>query len=514
MGCDRVARRDRGAGPGPTGFVPRSARRRVAACLLALLGFAVASSPPPAAAQGESERSVDLMVQELVTDLKQGSTVVVRPFSSAHTGLPDLIADRIETLVLSALRTRIPRDMEVTLVTGNDVLEIYESLEESAFGGDQERLLESVLRSARADAVLACMPFGVGDGPSHFEIRCRATFARLVCPGGGDVESCPNVEVEDIGNQGGGTARVPYRSRHEYLDHVFSDLAWKLARDAALDGKEALEVVPESDDSKRNAALETFVSRKLREKIRQAGRERLGPRTIGDDRVRPMRLAWSVFSFDEMYSLSVTMDGGDVPIDRNVWVAVSAIPEDMRLSTPKVVVGGGTGAGTDPGEREIHPNSPLGGQAILVVETEPSGASVVVGGEGVGETPLTRVDLRAGTWSVVVDHPWYETIRLEEQVLEEFVVLRIERRLIRASGRATVLLEAPVSGAWVDHGGNRREVPVSLDGLPVGPVILTLGAPGHHDLRVEVEVPKEGLEWPRTGHCMRSRLTGDGRRGQ
>ena len=448
--------------------------------LLALLGLSVSL---PAIAQGEAERSVDLLVEKLVANLKRGSKVVVRPFASAHTGLPDSVADRIETLILGALRTRIQRDMEVTLVTGNDVLEIYESLEESAFGGDQERLLESVLRSARADAVLACMPFGVGDGPSHFEIRCRATFARLVCPGGGDVESCPNVEVEDIGNQGGGTARIPYRSEREYLEHVFSHLAWELASGASLGGKHDFEVMPEDDDSKRNADLETFVSTFLHEKIGQASEERLGRRTIEADGGRRLQLVWSVVPFGESYRLAVTLrgEGVEVPVPRNAWIAVSVIPANLRLLDDEI-------------EDEIEDEtSPLGGQAILVVETEPSGASVVVGGEGVGETPLTRVDLRAGTWSVVVDHPWYETIRLEEQVLEEFVVLRIERRLIRASGRATVLLEAPVSGAWVDHGGNRREVPVSLDGLPVGPVILTLGAPGHHDLRVEVEVPKEGV---------------------
>ena len=452
--------------------------------LLALLGLSVSL---PAIAQGEAERSVDLLVEKLVANLKRGSKVVVRPFASAHTGLPDSVADRIETLILGALRTRIQRDMEVTLVTGNDVLEIYESLEESAFGGDQERLLESVLRSARADAVLACMPFGVGDGPSHFEIRCRATFARLVCPGGGDVESCPNVEVEDIGNQGGGTARIPYRSEREYLEHVFSHLAWELASGASLGGKHDFEVMPEDDDSKRNADLETFVSTFLHEKIGQASEERLGRRTIEADGGRRLQLVWSVVPFGESYRLAVTLrgEGVEVPVPRNAWIAVSVIPANLRLLDDEI-------------EDEIEDTnedetSPLGGQAILVVETEPSGASVVVGGEGVGETPLTRVDLRAGTWSVVVDHPWYETIRLEEQVLEEFVVLRIDRRLIRASGRATVLLEAPVSGAWVDHGGKRREVPVSLDGLPVGPVILTLGAPGHHDLRVEVEVPKEGV---------------------
>ena len=85
-----IARRDR---------VPRAglrdrrgcSRRRVAACLLVLLGLGIGGLPPPVAAQGEAERgsaerSVDRMVQKLITDLKRKSKVVVRPFASAHTG--------------------------------------------------------------------------------------------------------------------------------------------------------------------------------------------------------------------------------------------------------------------------------------------------------------------------------------------------------------------------------------------------------------------------------------------
>ena len=288
---------------------------------------------------------------------------------------------------------------------------------------------------------------------------------------------------------------IPYRSTDEYLDHVFSDLAWKLAKDAALGGREALEVVPAAGDSKRSAHFETFVSSTLHEKVARAGRERIGPRAIGDSGRRRLRLVWSVVPSDESYYLAATLRevGADILAVRNSRVAVSAIPESMRLSAPRIADGGGSEAGTDTGEGEGLSRSPLVGQAILVVETKPPGASVVVGGERVGETPLSRSDLRPGSWSVVLDHPWYETIRLEGQVLEDRRVLRIDRSLVRSMGAATVLLERPVAGAWVEHGAKRREVPVTLDGLPVGPVVLTLGAPGHHDLRAEVEVPKEGV---------------------
>ncbi len=463
--------------------------------LVALLGLGVAGLPPPAAAQGEAERSVDLMVQDLVLDLKRGSKVVVRPFAFAHTGLPDSAADRIEPLILGALRVRIQRDMEVTLVTGKDVEEVFGSLEESAFGGDPKRLLRSVLRSIRADSVVACEPFDVGAGRSHFDIRCRVSYARLVCPGGGEVDSCPEVAVEDIVNQGEGTARIPYRSGHEYLDHVFSDLALRLARDAELGGREPLEVVRKSDDSNRNAHFETFVSSFLHEKVTRAGRERLGLRAIGDDGGRRLSLVWSAFPFDDSYWLAVTLreEGAGAPIVLNARVAVAAIPESMRLSDTGIADVGRPETETDTGDRERPSTSPVGGRAILVVETEPPGASVIVGGERLGETPLDRSDLRSGSWSVVLDHPWHETVRLDGQVLEDSRVLRIERRLVRASGAATVLLEERVPGAWAEHGAKRRVIPDTLDGLPVGPVVLTLGAPGHHEMRVEVEVPKEGV---------------------
>ena len=131
-----------------------------------------------------------------------------------------------------------------------------------------------------------------------------------------------------------------------------------------------------------------------------------------------------------------------------------------------------------------------GGKAILVVRTEPAGAAVLVSGAKVGETPLDRYDLRAGTYTVALDHPTHETVILEDRILADKRVLSIERRLEPASGDVTVLTRP--SGAWV-----RREeehladsTPVTLEGLPSGPVVLTLGAAEHRTVRVEVQVPK------------------------
>ncbi len=134
--------------------------------------------------------------------------------------------------------------------------------------------------------------------------------------------------------------------------------------------------------------------------------------------------------------------------------------------------------------------SPFGGRAILDVRTEPAGARVLVGGELAGETPLIRSDLRAGTWTVVLDHPLHETVSLEGQELADRRVLKVRHRLVRTRGEVTVLVTPAVPGAWVEHGGSRHEVPVTLEGVLSGPVELTLGAPGHQEIRLEVEVPK------------------------
>ena len=139
------------------------------------------------------------------------------------------------------------------------------------------------------------------------------------------------------------------------------------------------------------------------------------------------------------------------------------------------------------------PSSPIGGEAILVVETVPLGVEVLVGGVPIGRTPLERRDLRSGSRSVTLRHEAYEEFTLEDQSFVDGVVLRIDRQLVRGSGRLTVLTEP--RAAWIEWDGRRLATgtPVTLD-LPAGQVELTLGAEEHRSVQVEVDVPKEGVE--------------------
>ena len=158
------------------------------------------------------------------------------------------------------------------------------------------------------------------------------------------------------------------------------------------------------------------------------------------------------------------------------------------------------GGGEEDDEIQAAPSPPsqdvaavTGGEAILTVETTPPGAAVHLGGARVGETPVERYDLRAGTYTVTLDHPTHETVILEDQTLADHRVLRIERTLNPATGTVTVITKP--SGSWVEHEGARlaESTPVTLEGLPSGILELTLGAEGHRPERVEVLVPKGGV---------------------
>ena len=154
------------------------------------------------------------------------------------------------------------------------------------------------------------------------------------------------------------------------------------------------------------------------------------------------------------------------------------------------------GAGRDqapPPASGLDANPVGGGSSLLVVETRPVGVEVLIEGRSVGETPLELTNLRAGAYDLRLRHPHYETVELERQRLRDGEVLRVERTLKRGVGKLTVLTTP--RNAWVEREGKRlaSRTPVTLEGLPAGPLELTLGAGGHRTARVRTEVPKDGL---------------------
>ena len=194
------------------------------------------------------------------------------------------------------------------------------------------------------------------------------------------------------------------------------------------------------------------------------------------------------------------VDGSRTPESPVPPVEIPPVPErpeiaDVATPVPEAVAEelGPDRAAARAEPASARPSSVLEGNALLVVETTPPGAEVLVDGESVGETPLERSDIRAGVREVTLRHPHYETARIPDQNFEDGVALRVERVLERGVGRLTVT--AMPREAWVEVDGERlaEDTPVTLEDLPAGALEVRLGALEHRAVAVEVEIPKDGL---------------------
>ena len=129
--------------------------------------------------------------------------------------------------------------------------------------------------------------------------------------------------------------------------------------------------------------------------------------------------------------------------------------------------------------------------ASLLVETVPAGVEVWMDDERLGETPLQLEDLTPGSRDISLRYPRYRTMNLTGQELVAGQQLYIERRLARATGNLLVTTEPP--GAWVEWRDERmaEATPATLEGLPSGPVEITIGAAGYRPEIVSAEIPDD-----------------------
>ena len=466
--------------------------------VLATLGVAalLVVSSGMAAAQGAGRDAAVKLAEQIIAVLEPDSKVLLHPLTAPHTGLPDGAASRIQAQIIRALTTKMPRGLSrsVSVVTADDVPQLYAQVEGTEFGGKPDELLMSLIRAARADTIVKCRVVGEPQD-SGVELACPVSHGRIVCPGGDGRKDCRNPEIRDVRSLGAGGATFGWSDPDkEYPDHVFTYLAWKLAREAGLNQNDKVTVGPKDERSAPDPALSGFMASRLGESVGRAARTRIG--RVARGRGRQFELAWELREWSvkggqlsvHLYRMTDgrTREGG-APIRVRVAIAGSALPPPLRFSAadPAAPPGGRQqDGGVSPGV------SPIGGKALLYVDTEPAEAEVRVGGRTIGKTPLKRRDLRAGSWTVVIDHPRYETVELREVKLGDHRVVRLEPPLKRATGSVTVDVTEPNEGAWVEHGGKRQPAPITLDGVPAGLAELVLGAPDHRELRVEVEVPK------------------------
>ena len=324
----------------------RPVARAAAAGLLLLSLFGAPGLPSPALAQGTAElyakESAERLADTLIRNLNVGSTVVVRPLTGGHTGLPDSVAKRMETLVVGTLDAAIPANMDVNLITGDDVHRIYGTLEASSFGADAEKLLASVLRAARGDTVLACEPTSAN--PESFELRCSVTSGRVACADGGtNLRSCEGtIEVQEVRSLAAAQAIFPWGNPREHLNHVFTGLAWEIVRKAGLNRADEVRVEGQGSSTESDTELGEFVKRSLRREMAVAKKRSLGWSGVAGEG-RNFRLGWHIAPWDsDSYELSVELyeeatGGASYVTGGNASIVISSLPSNMRLSDAEVV---------------------------------------------------------------------------------------------------------------------------------------------------------------------------------
>ena len=231
-------------------------------------------------------------------------------------------------------------------------------------------------------------------------------------------------------------------------------------------------------------------------RVMPAGRSVEATRRVGGAGTRPVEPA-------KPRRTAVAAVAGAVLALAVVGIGYLALRDTTVPELAPIDGGGGSGeSGLAPERpRPVRPKRPpnpkpvpvLGGGAVLVVETTPAGAEVLVDGTAVGKTPLERSDIRAGVREVRLRHPHYETVRESDRRFADGRVVRIQRRLVRGRGGLTVTVLP--RQAWVEVQGKRlaESTPVTLEDLPAGAVEVKLGAREHRPLSVEIEIPKGGL---------------------
>ena len=142
-------------------------------------------------------------------------------------------------------------------------------------------------------------------------------------------------------------------------------------------------------------------------------------------------------------------------------------------------------ARTAAGEIREHLEKARGG---VVVKTQPSGATVKIGGADLAASPATFKDLKLGVYPLTVESPGYEPVRREVEVRENEFVDPGLLELSRSTGAAEIetqpggqsyslrMMKSPVAGEPpVEKTG---ETPARLADLPTGIYKLILSRSG------------------------------------
>lgn len=178
----------------------------------------------------------------------------------------------------------------------------------------------------------------------------------------------------------------------------------------------------------------------------------------------------------------------DVPVQAGVSPEspAGAKPDDLRASTPAPVFP------DQDQENEPAPVTGGGGQdravsSLVLMTSDPNGASIAVDGKEMGTTPAVLRDLSPGRHMVVLSKPGYEPFDRQIHVPDLLPTRPYKLRL--QAGALSITSEPAGAGVW--HGTQLLGItPLLSTSLPPGEYTVGLTAPGCEPVKKTVTVSK------------------------
>jgi serine/threonine protein kinase len=128
----------------------------------------------------------------------------------------------------------------------------------------------------------------------------------------------------------------------------------------------------------------------------------------------------------------------------------------------------------------------------LVLKTEPAGATVMLGGEDIQNSPATFKGIKVGRYKLRVELDGYETVSREVEIKADEFTIPEAVQLVRQTG--TVHLESEPPGATVESGGAvLGTTPLDLRSVPTGAVSYVFKLDGHVAANLSGTVKNGGL---------------------
>ena len=134
---------------------------------------------------------------------------------------------------------------------------------------------------------------------------------------------------------------------------------------------------------------------------------------------------------------------------------------------------------------------------VLLITTDPSGASVVVDSSSPVNSPVTRTDLKSGKHHVRITHPGYDVLETDIDITALRTTDMGMLKLVRQAGDLAVTSSPSGMDYIVSLNGeivSQGKTPASVENLPLGEYVVTVQRPGWNRSTQTVSLVKGSVQ--------------------